>query len=85
MSNTIDYNLTALKNNKRYQRKISTSILNKNTIEDFKKISQDRSQALLENLDTWLSQNEVEPDDENPCYVSLVIYYYEQSCLEKKL
>lgn len=83
--NTIDYNLTALENNKRYQRKVSTAVLNKNAIEEFKKISQHQSQTLLENLDTWLSQNEVEPDDENPCYVSLGIYYYEQSCSGEKL
>ena len=76
--NTIDYNLTTSENNKRYQRKVSSAVLDKNAVEEFKKISQDRSQALLEELDTWLSRNEVEPDDENACYVSLGIYYYEQ-------
>ena len=76
--NTIDYNLTAGDLEKRYQRKVSTTLLNKNSLEEFKSLSKKQSQALLEDLDVWLSQNEVGPDDENACYVSLGIYYYEQ-------
>ena len=76
--NTIDHNLTAQENEKRYQRKVSTAVLNKDAIEEFKKLSNDQAQALLENLDAWVSQNEVDPDDENARYVSLGIYYYEQ-------
>ena len=83
--NTIDHNLVDEKNNKRFQRKVSSALLNKNAIEEFKNISQHQSQTLLEELDTWLSQNEVEADDENACYVSLGIYYYEQSCPGEKL
>ena len=78
LMNTIDLNLTVDESNKRYQRKVSTAVLNKNAIEEFKELSQSQSQSLLEKLDTWLSQNEVEPDDENASYVSLGIYYYEQ-------
>jgi hypothetical protein len=76
--NTIDYNLTTSESNRRYQRKVSSAVLNKNAVDEFKKISQDRSQALLEELDAWLSRNEVKPGDENAGYVSLGIYYYEQ-------
>ena len=76
--NTIDYNLSTDENNKRYQRKVSTAVLNKNAVEVFKKIANKQSQSLLEELDAWLSQNEVTPDDEDACYVSLGIYYYEQ-------
>ena len=78
LMNTIDLNLTVDESNKRYQRKVSTAVLNKNAIEEFKELSQSQSQSLLEKLDTWLTQNEVEPDDENASYVSLGIYYYEQ-------
>ena len=76
--NTIDYNLTAGNSEKRYQRKVSSTLLNKDALEEFKTLSKKHSQALLEELDEWLSQNEVRPDDENACYVSLGIYYYEQ-------
>jgi hypothetical protein len=76
--NTIDYNLTAAENEKRYQRKVSTSTLNKEAADEFKTIASKRSQALLEELDEWLSRNEVDPDDENARYTSLGIYYYEQ-------
>jgi hypothetical protein len=76
--NTIDYNLTAGDSEKRYQRKVSSTLLNKNALEEFKTLSKEQSQALLEELDAWLSQNEVDPDDENACYVSLGIYYYER-------
>jgi len=76
--NTIDHNLTAQENNKRYQRKVSTAVLNKDAVEEFKKLSNNQAQVLLENLDAWVSQNEVDPEDENARYVSLGIYYYEQ-------
>ena len=76
--NTIDYNLVDGADNKRYQRKVSSALLNKNAIEEFKNLSNKKSQALLEQLDAWLTENEVNPDDENACYVSLGIYYYEQ-------
>jgi len=75
---TIDFNLTANETDKRYQRKVSTAVLNKNAVEEFQKMSREHSQALLEELDAWLSQNEVNPDDKNASYVSLGIYYYEK-------
>jgi protein-disulfide isomerase-like protein with CxxC motif len=82
--NTIDFNLTSGENEKRYQRKVSTTTLNEDYIEDFKTLANKRSQALLEELDAWLTQNEVSSDDENACYVSLGIYYYEHEVQEDK-
>jgi len=76
--NTIDYNLSAQESDRRYQRKVSTAILNKDAIEDFKNLSNEQAQVLLETLDAWISQNEVAPDDDNARYVSLGIYYYEE-------
>ena len=81
--NTIDHNLTAEDGDKRYQRKVSSAVLNRDSIEEFKSLSNKNSQSLLEELDTWLSQNEVNPDDENASYVSLGIYYYEDQGREK--
>jgi len=75
---TIDHNLTAQENDRRYQRKVSTAVLHKDAVEKFKKLSNKQAQALLENLDAWISLNEVAPDDDNARYVSLGIYYYEQ-------
>lgn len=76
--NTIDYNLTAKEEDKRFQRKVSSAVLNRDAVEEFIMLSNQKSQALLEELDAWLSQNEVNPDNDNACYVSLGIYYYEQ-------
>ena len=76
--NTIDYNLVDGANNKRFQRKVSSALLNSNAIEEFKNLSNTKSQALLEQLDAWLTENEVKPDDENASYVSLGIYFYER-------
>lgn len=76
--NTIDHNLGADENDKRYQRKVSSAVLHKDAVEEFKVLATKHSQALLEELDAWLSQNEVNPGDENARYISLGIYYYEQ-------
>jgi hypothetical protein len=48
---TIDFNLSSEKNDKRYQRKVSTAVLNKNAIKEFRILSQEKSQAVLEELD----------------------------------
>lgn len=77
--NTIDYNLTANEQNKRFQRKVSTAILDKNAVEEFKIISNKSSQALLEKLDTWISKHEVKSDNENARYVSVGIYFYQNN------
>ncbi len=76
--NTIDYNLTVENGDKRFQRKVSSKVLDSKAVEEFKTLSNKHSQALLEELDTWLSQHEVSPDDDNATYVSLGIYFYEQ-------
>jgi hypothetical protein len=83
--NTIDHNLTGDdSNNKRYQRKVSSALLNKDAVDKFKRLSNKQSQALLEQLDAWITEHEVEADDENASYVSLGIYYYEQQGYEQQ-
>lgn len=84
LMSTIDYNLAAQEKDKRFQRKVSSALLNTAAVDEFIKLSNKKSQALLEELDAWVSQNEVKPDDENACYVSLGIYYYEQQCSGEK-
>ena len=83
--NTIDHNLTADEADKHYQRKVSTATLDQRSVKQFKDLSKKQSQALLEELDAWISRHEVAHDDDNARYVSLGIYYYEQeSSGEKK-
>jgi len=76
--NTIDHNLTAEEGEKRYQRKVSSAVLDQKNITEFKDLSRKQAQTLLEELDAWISQHEVTPDDDNARYVSVGIYYYEQ-------
>jgi hypothetical protein len=82
--NTIDHNLIDVDDNKRFQRKVSSALLNKNATEEFKKLSFKQAQAMLEELDTWLTENEVAADDDNAHYVSLGIYYYEHESSGEK-
>ena len=76
--NTIDHNLTAQEDDKRFQRKVSSKVLDSKAVDEFKVLSNKHSQALLEKLDAWISKNEVDQEDENARYVSLGIYFYEQ-------
>ncbi len=76
---TIDHNLTASKGALRYQRKVSNHALHASMLPAFQELSAARSQALLEELDDWLSQHEVTPEESSSaCYVSLGIYFFEQ-------
>ncbi len=75
--NTIDHNLTADESSRWFQRKVSNPRIPTDALPAFKEFSRKRSQALLEELDTWLSQNEAD-DDTDSHYVSLSVYYHEQ-------
>ncbi|MBN2646666.1 MAG: hypothetical protein JXR44_02650 [Thiotrichales bacterium] len=61
---------------KRFQRKVSTKHLDAAQLEAFKQISASQAQALLESLDGWLIEHEVQ-DPQQSCYVSLGIYFYQ--------
>jgi len=78
---TIDHNLVSDENALRYQRKVSNLRVNISALPAFKKLSAEKAQALLEELDAWLTENEVdaEQDSEQGKYVSLGIYYYEST------
>lgn len=78
---TIDHNLTCEADNKRFQRKVSTTQLSKDHIDPFQLYANQRSQALLEELDNWLSQHEA-TNNNDAQYVSLGIYFYENDPLE---
>jgi hypothetical protein len=76
---TIDHNLTSGPDTPLFQRKVSNTRLNPADTAEFRALSADRAQALLEELDAWLSRHEIEPDepDQAAQYVSLGIYYSE--------
>jgi len=75
--NTIDHNLTTDDASRWFQRKVSNTHVPTNELPAFREFSRKRSQKLLEELDTWLSQNQAD-DDIDSHYVSLSIYYNEQ-------
>lgn len=78
---TIDHNLTHSNDELRYQRKVSNHQVDPQAVGEFLSLSSERSQALLEELDTWLADHEVN-DGHAPGkgrYVSLGIYFYERS------
>ena len=76
--NTIDHNLTSGDQGKWFQRKVSNQRLKSDKLGEFGDYSRKRSQALLEDLDAWLSGNEADKDTDSH-YVSVGIYYYEQN------
>ncbi|HEY9050776.1 MAG TPA: DUF6502 family protein [Gammaproteobacteria bacterium] len=77
LMNTVIHNMSCEKQQRRFQRKVSTSQLADAHVEDFKKYAGRRSQALLEDLDNWLSKHQSQADDEAR-YVSLGIYFYQE-------
>ena len=76
LMNTVIHNMSCEKDQRRYQRKVSTKKLASEHLEAFQKYSGRRSQNLLEELDNWLSNHESTTEDDSR-YVSLGIYYYQ--------
>ncbi len=82
---TIDHNLTSPDHDLYFQRKVSNTRVNPEAVPVFRKLSAERAQALLESLDAWLSEHELNDGDEaEGRYVSLGIYYYESSTPTEK-
>ncbi len=76
LMNSIIFNMSCDKSQRRFQRKVSTSVLSPEHVKAFHKYSSRRSQALLEELDNWLSEHESQQGEASK-YVSLGIYYFE--------
>lgn len=74
---TIDHNLTSSPDDLYFQRKVSNTRLDPAAVAEFRALARERSQAFLEELDTWLSAHEVRGEDpeQEATYVSLGIYY----------
>lgn len=75
---TIDHNLTAPLTALRFQRKVSNPCLDRRYLREFQILAAAKTQALLEELDVWLSEHEARPPaPDNACYVALGAYYAE--------
>lgn len=75
---TIDHNLVAKSDQLRYQRKVSSHLVRPEAVSVFKQLAAQKSQVLLEELDSWLSMYEVEDGGAGGQvgqYVSVGIYY----------
>ena len=77
---TIDHNLVSGPEDLRFQRKVSNHRVHPDAVAEFRALSNRKAQALLEEFDAWLAKHEIaarEQNDDQSCYVSLGIYYYE--------
>lgn len=85
---TIDHNLTHHGDELRFQRKVSNNHISPAAVEAFRRLSATQSQALLEQLDTWLTEHEFEPgqdtDNGNPVRICLGIYYFEEEASKEQ-
>jgi hypothetical protein len=79
---TINHNLEPKNRRPLFQRKVSYDNIPEEFLEQFKKVSSEESQALLEKLDKWLAirDRDVNPDVEGRGRkrVGLGIYYFEE-------
>ena len=79
---TIDHNLEAPAGQRYFQRKVSNVRVPPAELEEFRALSNRKSQQLLEEYHAWLSAHELAPSEqgrEPAAYVSVGIYYNQQS------
>ena len=82
---TIDHNLTHTGTELRFQRKVNSQKINTESLTAFKQLSAREAQLFLERLDQWLTEHEVNTDNDasqKPVKVCLGIYYYEDQNVE---
>jgi len=82
LMNTVIHNMSCEKKERWFQRKVSSRQLASAHVAAFHKYAGRRSQALLEELDNWLSEHESHTEDDAR-YVSLGIYYYQDDAGEE--
>lgn len=76
---TIDFNLTAAKEDLRFQRKASNPKVDRESIPEIKQFLRRKGQAFLEEVDLYLSQHEAGADapEETGAEISVGLYYHE--------
>lgn len=77
---SIGHNLTAEPDERHFQRKVSNVLVHPDAVPLFRKLSNRKSQQLLEEYHGWLSQHEISRADTEAAaaYVAVGIYYNEQ-------
>lgn len=79
---TIDHNITSPADDLYFQRKVSNTNVSEKTVREFRRLTNEKAQNLLEEFNDWLQNNERDPNDpetnEKARYVSVGIYFYEQ-------
>ncbi len=79
---TINHNLLAPPGDRFFQRKVSNILVRSEAVDEFRRLSNRKSQELLEEYHQWLSANEVDiakDPDANKTYVAVGIYYTEHA------
>lgn len=79
---TIGHNLEASPVDRFFQRKVSNYSIPPEALMEFRELSNQQSQALLESYNAWLVRHQVdanEDPDQPPRYVAVGIYYHEDS------
>jgi hypothetical protein len=78
---TIEHNLAAKDGNLFFQRKVSNCLISDESMQEFKKLSAEKSQQLLEQLNVWLGEHEITDTEKEKQsnYVALGIYYSQRS------
>lgn len=77
---TIGHNLGAPAGQRYFQRKVSNVLVHPEAAPAFREYANSKSQHLLEDYHSWLSQHEIDPElepDVDPRYVAVGIYYSE--------
>ena len=82
LMNTIIHNMSAATDQRRFQRKVSSHRLASAHVDAFQKYAGRRSQALLEDLDNWLTEHESTTEDDAR-YVSMGIYFFQDESDEE--
>jgi len=82
LMNTIIHNMSCDKSARRFQRKVSSHQLAEAHVAAFHKYAARRAQALLEEMDSWLTEHASSTQD-NARYVSLGIYIYQDEAAEE--
>jgi hypothetical protein len=77
---SIGHNLDAPGDQRYFQRKVSNVLVHPEAVPLFRDLATQKSQRLLEDYHSWLSEHEVDPElepDVDPRYVAVGIYYSE--------
>jgi hypothetical protein len=77
---TMDHNISSPAERAFFLRAVSNNAMPEEALPAFRMVSRDQAQALLENLDRWLTQHEMPRDSgaARPRRVGMGIYYFEE-------